>query len=66
MCNAGGIINIAVELDPDGYSPERADTNVRAVGDTLRQIFDSARRAASTTPLRAALELGRERLTTQR
>jgi len=61
VCNAGGIINIAVELEPGGYSAEQADTNVRAVGDTLRQIFDSAS-AANTTPLRAALELGRERL----
>ena len=42
VCNAGGIINIGVELEPDGYSPERADTRVRAVGDTLREIFDSA------------------------
>src|SRR3954471_6416424 len=61
VCNAGGIINIAVELEPEGYSPERADTNVRAVGDTLRQIFASAA-ATSTTPLRAALQLGRDRL----
>jgi leucine dehydrogenase len=61
VCNAGGIINIAVELEADGYSPERADTNVRAVGDTLRQIFDTAA-ASNTTPLRAALEIGRERL----
>lgn len=61
VCNAGGIINIGVELEPDGYSAETADRNVRAVGDTLRQIFDSAA-ASSTTPLRAALELGRERL----
>lgn len=61
VCNAGGLINIAVELEPEGYSAERADTDVRAVGDTLRQIFDSAQ-ATGTTPLRAALELGRERL----
>ena len=61
VCNAGGIINIFVELEPDGYSPERADTRVRAVGDTLRQIFDSAA-ASGSTPLRAALEIGRERL----
>ena len=25
VCNAGGIINIAVELEPEGYAPERAD-----------------------------------------
>jgi leucine dehydrogenase len=61
VCNAGGLINIAVELEPDGYSTERADTNVRAVGDTLRRIFDSAA-STNSTPLHAALELGRERL----
>jgi leucine dehydrogenase len=60
-CNAGGIINISVELEPEGYSPERADTRVRAVGDTLRQIFESAE-ASRTTPLAAAMELGRDRL----
>jgi leucine dehydrogenase len=62
VCNAGGIINICVELEPQGYDPGRADTRVRAVGDTLRTIFDSAA-ATGTTPLTAALELGRERLT---
>jgi leucine dehydrogenase len=61
VCNAGGIINISVELEPEGYSPERADTRVRAVGDTLRQIFESAE-ASRITPLAAALELGRDRL----
>jgi leucine dehydrogenase len=61
VCNAGGIINIAVELEPDGYAPERAEVRVRAVGDTLRHIFDAAESAA-VTPLHAALELGRLRL----
>ena len=61
VCNAGGIINICVELEPEGYDPERAAVNVRQVGDTLRTIFDSAA-ASGTTPLTAALELGRERL----
>jgi leucine dehydrogenase len=64
VCNAGGIINICVELEPGGYDAGRADTRVRAVGDTLRTIFDSAA-ASGTTPLEAALELGRERLTQQ-
>ena len=58
VCNAGGIINICVELEPEGYAPERADARVRAVGDTLRTIFDSAaasgqhaaRRRARTGP----------------
>jgi leucine dehydrogenase len=61
VCNAGGIINICVELEPEGYAPERAEARVRAVGDTLRTIFDGAA-ASGTTPLAAALELGRERL----
>jgi leucine dehydrogenase len=61
VCNAGGIINISVELGPEGYSPERADARVRAVGDTLREIFDTAAQS-STTPLQAAMEIGRERL----
>ena len=61
VCNAGGIINISVELEPGGYSPERADTRVRAVGDTLRHIFESAE-ATHTTPLAAATEIGRARI----
>ncbi len=62
VCNAGGIINICVELEPDGYDAGRADTRVRAVGDTLRTIFDSGA-SSGMTPLEAALDLGRERLT---
>jgi leucine dehydrogenase len=61
VCNAGGIINICVELEPSGYDAARAEANVRVVGDTLRTIFDSAA-ATSTTPLTAALALGQERL----
>lgn len=61
VCNAGGIINIVVELEPEGYAAERAEPRVRAVGDTLRQIFDAAE-SGSVTPLRAALDLGQRRL----
>jgi leucine dehydrogenase len=61
VANAGGVVNIAVELEPEGYAPERAESRVRAVGDTLRQIFDVAESEA-VTPLRAALELGQRRL----
>jgi leucine dehydrogenase len=62
VCNAGGIINIAVELEPSGYNAAAADTNVRKVADTLREIFDTAA-TSSTTPLQAALSIGRDRLT---
>jgi leucine dehydrogenase len=61
VANAGGIINISVELEPDGYAPDRAEARVRAIGDTLRTIFDEAD-AAGTTPLAAAMALAYRRL----
>ena len=61
VANAGGIINISVELEPEGYAPERAEGRVRAIGDTLRTIFDDAD-AAGTTPLAAAMDLAYRRL----
>jgi len=61
VVNAGGIINIAVELEPEGYSPERAHSRVAAIGDTVRTVLDMAE-AAGTTPLAAAQELARRRL----
>jgi leucine dehydrogenase len=61
VCNAGGIINISVELEPEGYAPDRADARVRGIGDTLRTIFDAAD-ADGATPLAAALDLAARRL----
>jgi leucine dehydrogenase len=60
VVNAGGIINISVELEPDGYDPKRARSRVRGIGDTLRAIYDAA--AGGITPLTAAMELARRRL----
>ena len=45
VANAGGIINIAVELEPEGYSPERARERVLAIGDTVRTVLDMAEAA---------------------
>jgi len=59
VVNAGGIINIAVELD--GYHLSAARRRVREIGDTLNRIFDNAE-AINATPLTAALELARRRL----
>jgi leucine dehydrogenase len=59
VANAGGIINIAVELE--GYDPAVARKRVRGIGDTLRLIFDESD-ALGATPLTAALELARRRL----
>ncbi|HTN23407.1 MAG TPA: Glu/Leu/Phe/Val dehydrogenase dimerization domain-containing protein [Solirubrobacteraceae bacterium] len=61
VVNAGGIINIAVELEPAGYDPRRARTRVRGIADTLRRIFDDAD-AGGVTPLDAAMALARERV----
>ncbi len=61
VANAGGIINIAVELEPEGYSAERARARVLAIGDTIGTVFDMAE-SSDTTPLTAAQELARRRL----
>lgn len=60
VANAGGIINISVELEPGGYDAARARRRVRGVGDTLRGIYDTA--GDRVTPLSAAMELARRRL----
>jgi leucine dehydrogenase len=61
VANAGGIINIAVEFEPEGYDPDRARSRVTAIGDTVRTVFEMAD-SAGTTPLAAAQELARRRL----
>jgi leucine dehydrogenase len=61
VANAGGVINISVELEPDGYSRERADAKVRGVGDTVRTVLDHAD-ATGATPLAAALEIAHRRV----
>jgi leucine dehydrogenase len=61
VANAGGIINISVELGRGGYDPDRARKRVEGVGDTIREIYDLAR-AESDTPFSAALALAQRRL----
>jgi leucine dehydrogenase len=61
IANAGGIINIAVELEPQGYSAERARTRVLAIAETVGSVLDMAA-SAGITPLAAAQELARRRL----
>ena len=59
VANAGGIINIAVELE--GYDPAVARRRVRGIADTLDQIFNVAD-ADGATPLTAAMQLARSHL----
>ena len=61
VVNAGGIVNIAAELDPGGYAPERAEARVRGVAATLRAVLAEAE-AAGVTPLTAALARAHRRL----
>ena len=61
VANAGGIINISVELEPGGYDAARAEARVRGVADTTRTVLDHAD-ATGATPLAAALEIARRRL----
>jgi leucine dehydrogenase len=61
VANAGGIVNISVERDPDGYDPDRAKTRTALIGDTLRRIYDDAA-AAQATPLAAAMALAEKNL----
>jgi leucine dehydrogenase len=61
VANAGGVVNIAVELEPEGYDTGRAETRVRAIGDTIRTVLDRAE-ATGSMPLAAALEIARRRV----
>jgi valine dehydrogenase (NAD+) len=53
VINAGGVIQVADELHPDGYAEERARARTAAVGDRLRTIFALARRDGVTTAVAA-------------
>ncbi|MGH6944541.1 MAG: Glu/Leu/Phe/Val dehydrogenase dimerization domain-containing protein, partial [Geminicoccaceae bacterium] len=44
VINAGGLINIAEELRPGGYSRERALAQVEAIPTTLAEVFERAER----------------------
>jgi leucine dehydrogenase len=59
IANAGGLINIAVELE--GYEPRRARRRVAAIEETMARVLEEARRG-DTTPLTAAYALARRRL----
>jgi leucine dehydrogenase len=59
VVNAGGIINIAEELNH--YDPAVARRRVQGIADTLREIFDAAQERR-VTPLAAAMDLARARL----
>ncbi len=63
VVNAGGVINLAVELRPEGYDPAVAHRQARAIGDTLARVLDEAD-ANGVTPLAAANALAERRMGT--
>jgi leucine dehydrogenase len=61
VINAGGVINIAVELAPEGYDEGRAVEKVHGIYHTLRHVFDMAAQER-VPPHRAALRLAEQQL----
>jgi leucine dehydrogenase len=61
VANAGGVVNISVELEPEGYDTQRAEQRVRAIGETVRAVLDHAD-ATGITPLAAAMEIAQRRV----
>jgi leucine dehydrogenase len=63
VVNAGGLINVAEELG--GYDARMARRRVNGLIDTLGEILENAE-ASDATPLTAAMELARRRLSVSR
>jgi leucine dehydrogenase len=61
IANAGGVMNVATELDPEGYDAGRTKRRALGIEETMDQIYDEAERA-KTTPLATAYALARRRL----
>jgi valine dehydrogenase (NAD+) len=61
VVNAGGIINIAQEWAPGGYSHERALVAASAIGETTARVLALAKEH-NVSPAKAAEELGRRRI----
>jgi valine dehydrogenase (NAD+) len=49
VVNAGGLINLAEELAPGGYHPERAEAAVRRIFDTTTQLLELAQAEGLST-----------------
>jgi leucine dehydrogenase len=61
LINAGGLINVSQELEPDGYNPVAARNKVHRIYDQLMVIYDIAEQNRFSTH-RAALSLADYRL----
>ena len=61
MINAGGIINVGVELLPGGYSEAVSLKKIENIRGNLRLVFEIARKDGITTH-EAALRLAKARI----
>ena len=49
VINSGGLINVADELEPDGYHRERVLARVRAIKQTVERIIERAKKQNQST-----------------
>jgi leucine dehydrogenase len=63
IVNAGGLINVSLELGPMGYDEAHPRERVAGIESVLARVLHTAA-ARGTTPLAAAIELARTRLDT--
>jgi leucine dehydrogenase len=61
LVNAGGLINVAAELEPGGYDAERTAGRVAEIEDAMAAVLAEAAED-DTTPLAAAIRRARRRL----
>ena len=59
--NAGGVINVAHELHPKGYSEERAAADVKKIYDRGKTIIDISRKE-KVTPYAVVIRLAEDRI----
>lgn len=61
VINAGGLLNVAMELAPTGYDDARVLAQVHRIADTVRTLLDTAARQDISTH-RAAMQLAEHKL----
>lgn len=61
VINAGGLLNVAQEIEKEGYSPARSRDNCRRIYDTLLSIYKIAKENKESTHA-AAMSLGDYRI----
>ena len=61
VVSAGGVISVDDELQPGGWTPERARRRLQVIPETLRAVIDHARTSGMTTQA-SALEIAHQRI----